>query len=120
MGERYDRIRDLAKKNGTNVTALERELGFAKGSISKIDKNMPSTERVQKIADRLNTTVGYIMGGTDDFVYYKSDGAHEAAEKAFAENLTLRLLFDAMKDSDEKQLEEVYNYLLYLKGKENK
>lgn len=133
MGERYDRVRELAKKNGTTVAALERELGFAKGSLSKMDKNTPSSERIQKLASRLDTTVGYIMDGNDDYIYitkdmsddykavehYFSSGAHDAAVRS-ASDRTLRLLYEAIHDSSEEQINQVYDYLLFLKEKENK
>lgn len=133
MGERYDRVRELAKKNGTTVTALERELGFAKGSLSKMDKNAPSSERMQKLANRLNTTVGYIMDGNDDYIYitkdasedykavehYFNSGAHDAAARS-ASDRTLRLLYEAIHDSSAEQINQVYDYLLFLKEKENK
>lgn len=133
MGERYDRVRELAKKNGTTVAALERELGFAKGSLSKMDKNTPSSERVQKLANRLNTTVGYIMGGNDDYIYitkdasedykavehYFNSGAHDAAVRSTSDR-TLRLLYEAIHDSSAEQINQVYDYLLFLKENENK
>ena len=133
MGERYDRVRELAKKNGTTVAALERELGFAKGSLSKMDRNTPSSERMQKLANRLNTTVGYIMDGNDDYIYitkdyseeqelfehYFKEEVHDAAVRS-ASDRTLRLLYEAIHDSSEEQINQVYDYLLFLKEKENK
>lgn len=133
MGERYDRVRELAKKNGTTVAALERELGFAKGSLSKMDRNAPSSERIQKLANRLNTTVGYIMDGNDDYIYitkdfseeqkflehYFKEEAHDAAVRS-ASDRTLRLLYEAIHDSSAEQINQVYDYLLFLKEKENK
>ena len=117
MGERYDRIRELAKEKGITVASIERDLGFAKGSISKIDKNDPSSDRLSKLAAYLDTTSDYILNGPaeEELVYYHSAKANESAERILKENFTLRLLFDAMRDSSERQLEEVYDYLLFLK-----
>ena len=53
----YERIKELCKKNGTNITALEKACGFGRGSISKIDKHRPSNEKLQKMADY----IGYIL-----------------------------------------------------------
>lgn len=61
----YERIKMLCKQNGTNITALERELGFAKGSICKWEKHEPSYERVKMIADRFHVSVEYIKNGED-------------------------------------------------------
>ena len=38
----YERIRDLAKLKGYSVNRLEQELGFARSSISKFNKNKPA------------------------------------------------------------------------------
>lgn len=62
---RYERIKQLCKKNGITVTGLERELGFARGSLCKIDTNAPSSDRIEKLARRLSTTTDYILRGED-------------------------------------------------------
>ena len=61
----YERIKMLCKQYGTNITALERELGFAKGSICKWENHEPSYERVKMIADRFHVSVEYIKNGED-------------------------------------------------------
>lgn len=61
----YERIKMLCKQNSTNITALERELGFAKGSICKWENHEPSYERVKMIADRFHVSVEYIKNGED-------------------------------------------------------
>ena len=61
----YERIKYLCKKNGISVNLLESELGIAKGSLCKIDKHKPSTDRMQSLAKRLYTTVDYLMTGKE-------------------------------------------------------
>ncbi len=61
----YERIRDIAKTKGYSVNRLEQELGFARSSISKFNKNMPSAEKIQQIADRLDVSVDYILSGKE-------------------------------------------------------
>ena len=58
----YEKIRALTKEKGITITALERELGFAKGSLSKIDKHMPSDDRVDRLANRLGVNADWLMG----------------------------------------------------------
>ena len=58
----YDKIRDLTKEKGLTITGLEKELGFAKGSLSKIDKHMPSADRLDKLASRLGVNADWLMG----------------------------------------------------------
>lgn len=60
----YDRIKSLCEQNGTTVTALEKALGFGRGSIGKLkDNRKPSYERVQKIAVYFGVSVEYLYGG---------------------------------------------------------
>lgn len=61
----YDRIKKLCKQKGVSITAVEAELGFARGSLSKIDKNKPSMEKVEKLASYFNTSTKYIMAGEE-------------------------------------------------------
>lgn len=61
----YDRIKQLCKDNGYTITGTEAALGFARGSLCKIDKNKPSIEKVSKLADYLHTTSDYIMTGEE-------------------------------------------------------
>ena len=62
----YERIRDVAKVKGYSVNRLEQELGFARSSISKFNKNMPSAEKIQQIADILNVSADYILTGKEN------------------------------------------------------
>lgn len=61
----YNRIKELCKSKGVTVTGTEKELGFARGSLCKVDTNKPSMEKVQKIANYFNVSVEYLMTGTD-------------------------------------------------------
>lgn len=60
---KYDRIKQLCKEQGKFITQMEKDLGFSKGSISKIDIHNPSMVRIAKIAAYLDTTPDYIMTG---------------------------------------------------------
>ena len=43
----YQLIKQLCKEKGVTVTATERELGFSRGSLCKVDTNTPSMEKVK-------------------------------------------------------------------------
>lgn len=46
-------MKRLAKGKGLSINALERELGFSRGSLNKMDVHAPSIDRLKKIADYL-------------------------------------------------------------------
>lgn len=62
----YEQIRDIAKEKGYSVNRLEKELGFSRSSINKFNKNRPSLDKIQQIADYLNVSVDYLMTGNDN------------------------------------------------------
>lgn len=49
----YDRLKEMSKIKGVTITSMEAELGFARGSLCKIDKNKPSAEKMNKLAKTL-------------------------------------------------------------------
>lgn len=61
----YERIKDLCKRKGTTVTETECRLGFARGSLCKIDRNKPSIEKVEKLAAYFGTSTSYITSGIE-------------------------------------------------------
>ena len=71
---KYERIKELCKDRGVTITGLEKELGFARGSLSKIDKNKPSYERLGKLANYFGVPIEYFseevpISGQDEFYY---------------------------------------------------
>lgn len=59
----YEIILELCKGKGIAPTALEKELGFSRGSIGKLKKGGTSAGRLQKIADYFGVSVEYLMTG---------------------------------------------------------
>ena len=64
MGLR-DVIKDLAMKKKISVAELERTLGFGNGSISKWNKQSPSVDKLNKVADYFDVSVDYLLGRTN-------------------------------------------------------
>lgn len=84
----YEQIRDVAKSKGYSVNRLEQELGFARSSINKFNKNKPSVEKLQQIADFLNVSLDFLMTG------------QEAQKAENSPELTTRNERDIKKDLD--------------------
>lgn len=58
-----DRVKELCKKKGVSMNTAEKEIGLAKGYISKLDKSVPNMNTMQKIADYFNVTSDFLMNG---------------------------------------------------------
>lgn len=61
----FERIEKLRKEHKISQGNLEKELGFSNGSISKWKTSMPTSERLQKIADYFDVTIDYLMTGNE-------------------------------------------------------
>lgn len=99
---RYEKIKNLCKERGITITGLERELGFARGSLSKIDKNQPSADRLEKLSAYFNLPVGYFLevqtsGHIDE--YYQDKETAKLAQEMF-EDPDMRALFHMKKNME--------------------
>lgn len=100
----YERIKELCKRKGTSVAEMERALGFARSSVSKIDKHVPSADKLQKIADYLGVSIDNLMDGVpnsgqqNESQWYINDETAKIAQEIF-EDPNKRALFYAARDS---------------------
>lgn len=58
-----ENIRFICKKNNTSIPKLEKELGFGNGAIYNWDKNSPSVDKIQKVADYFSVTTDFLIFG---------------------------------------------------------
>ena len=59
------KIRVLAAEKGVSVSKVERECGFSKNSIIKWDKNMPSADKIFRVAQYFGVSADYLLGNKD-------------------------------------------------------
>lgn len=62
----FDRIKNLAKKQGLSINLLEEKLGYSRNTIYNLKSSKPSAERLQEIADYFNVSTDYLLGRTDN------------------------------------------------------
>ena len=114
----YEKIKDLCDQKNIAITALEKELGFGRGSIGKLRSGNTTMKRLQVIADYFSVDVDYFSDNAkEDRTYYLNPETAELAQTLF-ENRDLRVLFDAAKDATPEDLQTTYNMLMALKKKE--
>lgn len=58
----YERIKELASKNGKSLAQIEKEMELPRGSIKNLKKHSPSVDAVSKLADYFGVSIDYIMG----------------------------------------------------------
>lgn len=67
-GERvlFDNVRHLCREKGISITKLEDDLGFARSSVCKWNKNEPGIRKVQKVAEYLEVSIEELLKETRD------------------------------------------------------
>ncbi len=73
----FEKMSELCKVNGITFCRLEKELGFANGSISKWRSAYPSADRLKKVADYFNVTTDELLSRAT--VKFSDDGKQIAA-----------------------------------------
>ncbi|MFQ9515350.1 MAG: helix-turn-helix domain-containing protein [Eubacterium sp.] len=106
----YERIKKLCKERGITVNSLEKELGFARGYLCKIDKSKPSSDKLQIISNYFNVSIDYIVNG--DNSRFSDENAHLIAKIRNDAELTkaLKKYFN-LSDKKKKHIIENINLL---------
>lgn len=111
----FDRIKQLAKKQGLSINALENKLNLSKNTIYNLKNSKPSSDRLQEIADYFQVSTDYLLGRTDNPAIAK-DGKEYTSEdlREMAENAKT---FDGkpLTDSDIEAIQNIIE--IYLKGR---
>lgn len=62
----FDNVRHLCREKGISITKLEDDLGFARSSVCKWNKNEPGIRKVQKVAEYLGVPIEELLRETED------------------------------------------------------
>lgn len=114
----YERIKEVALSKGYSINRLEKELSLPRSSISKYNKNVPSMERIQKIAEFLGVTLSELTGEQPETTGYYFDAKTAQMAQELFENKDLRVLFSAARTAKAEDLKTTYDMLMALKRKE--
>ena len=63
--EIYNAVKGISLKKGISIYKLEKNLGYPNGSISKWNKQSPSVDKLNKVADYFDVSVDYLLGRTN-------------------------------------------------------
>lgn len=77
MFQTFDRIKELAKKQGLSINLLEEKLGYSRNTIYNLKNSKPSTERISEIADYFNVSTDYLLGRTDNPAIASDDNTNK-------------------------------------------
>ncbi|WP_368251362.1 helix-turn-helix domain-containing protein [Enterococcus sp. 2201sp1_2201st1_B8_2201SCRN_220225] len=69
----FERVSNLAKKQGMTVYDLSEKLGMGRNSIYSWKKSSPKAETLEKVADFFNVSTDYLLGKTEVTNWKKFD-----------------------------------------------
>lgn len=115
----YQNIKTIANEKGVSINMLEKKLGFARGSISKFDKNVPGIDKISAIANELCVSVDCLTsGGENENKYYLNDETAQIAQEIF-ENPDMKSLFDMSRKMSPERLRAHLDFMKKLYDEEN-
>lgn len=88
-----ERIVDLCEKNSISQSKLEKDLGIAKGSVTKWKTQEPRHSTIEKVANYFGVSVEYIMTGAEQKGYYLNEETARMAQEMF-EDEDMRSLYN--------------------------
>ena len=62
----FEKVRELAKKQGLSLNQVEEKLGYSKNTLYSLKRQKVSSERLQEIADYFNVSTDYLLGRTNN------------------------------------------------------
>ncbi|AZR96765.1 DNA-binding protein [Streptococcus suis] len=66
MFSTFEKIKELAKKQGKSLGSVEEDLGYGRNTLYKIKNSTPNAERIAEIANYFNVSTDYLLGRTDN------------------------------------------------------
>ena len=117
MDSMYDRIDKLCKDNGTNITAVCRELKMQRSSFSELKAGRTKSigaDKIAKLADYFNVSALFITDGIENTEIKNPPGQQEP------EDIAKVALFGGDKEVTDEMWDEVKNYVEYIKQKHSK
>lgn len=112
----YSRIKQLCKERKVSINQLEIELEISKGSLCKIDKNKPSSDKLAKIASYFGVTTDYLLTGKEKNDLFTVENAHLLAQIIKDTELTKALnVYFGLSDAEKNHIINTIN--LMKKGK---
>lgn len=106
----FERIKELAKKQGLSINSLEEKLGYSRNTIYALKRNQPGSEKLQQIADYFNVSTDYLLGRTDN-PHVASDSA-----KVFVDEQEQQALVMFRKETEDLSEEDKVRFNKALAG----
>lgn len=119
----FEKVRELAKKQGLSLNQVEEKLGYSKNTLYSLKRQKVSSERLQEIADYFNVSTDYLLGRTDNPAISSDLVTTADGRVVDLSNLRERIvLFDGkpLSDDDVDKIAQIIKLSLGVSDIENK
>lgn len=106
MFSTFEKIKNLAKKQGKSLGTVEEDLGYGRNTLYKIKNSTPNAERIAEIANYFNVSADYLLGRTDNPKLYTTPDGKEVDLSDLRNHV---VLFDGkpLSDDDIYKIEQI-------------
>ena len=112
----FEKVRELAKKQGLSLNQVEEKLGYSKNTLYSLKRQKVSSERLQEIADYFNVSTDYLLGRTDNpnIANSKEQFFFEGKEVNVEEHASTAMRFNGkpLSDEDKKAIQNIIEIYL--------
>jgi transcriptional regulator with XRE-family HTH domain len=105
-----DKVQELARQKKMTIAEVERNTGIANGTIGKWNRQNPSLETLQKIANYFNVSTDYLLGRTDNPKVNNGVSSNNDEDD-------MLIAAHIREGLSEEEKEEVMQYIEFLKSK---
>lgn len=118
----FERIKELAKKQGKSLNKVEEDLGYGKNVLYRLKNSKPSAERLKELANYFDVSVDYLLGRTEKRRYYdlnekeKNDIAIQAEKllEGLDSHTEINFYGEPLDDEDKEKLYDAIQLALSL------
>ncbi|EGO7983256.1 helix-turn-helix domain-containing protein [Enterococcus faecalis] len=118
----FERIKELAKKQGKSLNKVEEDLGYGKNVLYRLKNSKPSAERLKELANYFDVSVDYLLGRTEKRRYYdlnekeKNDIAIQAEKllEGLDSDTEINFYGEPLDDEDKEKLYDAIQLALSL------
>jgi transcriptional regulator with XRE-family HTH domain len=111
----FERIKELAKKQGLSLNQLEEKLGYSKNTLYSLKRQKVSTDRLQEIADFFQVSLDYLLGRTNNPKIADQEKFYFEGQEVNVEELAataMRYNGKPLSDEDKKAIQNIIEIYL--------
>lgn len=119
----FDKIKELADKQGISINVLEEKLGYGTNTLYRLKRSNPSSKVLREIADYFGVSTDYLLGRTDNpAIAVEPEKFYFEGQEVDVEQLAstaMRFNGKPLTDQDKKSIQSIIEAFLRSQGDAN-